>query len=189
MNQEIYDCFESNPIIAAIKDINGLKQCCMTEEIKIVFVLFGDICSIGNIVEKLKKSGKQAMIHVDLIGGFGSKEIIVDFVKQNTLADGIITTKQSLIKRAGQLGLTTVLRYFLIDSMALENIRIQQNVVHPDFIEVLPGVMPKIIKEVCRLTKIPIIAGGLISDKESVMGALSAGAVAVSTSTAKVWRM
>lgn len=59
----------------------------------------------------------------------------------------------------------------------------------PDFIEVLPGVMPKLIKEVCHITRIPIIAGGLISDKESVVSALSAGAIAVSTSNRTVWLM
>ena len=41
-------------------------------------------------------------------------------------ADGIITTKPALVRRARELGMFTVLRYFLIDSMALENIRSQQ---------------------------------------------------------------
>ena len=63
----------------------------------------------------------------------------------------------------------TVLRYFLLDSMAYENIRQQQHAVKPDYIEVLPGVMPKVIGKVCKMSKTPIIAGGLISDKESVM--------------------
>ena len=35
----------------------------------------------------------------------------------------------------------------------------------------------------------PIIAGGLISDKESVMAALSAGAIAVSSTNHEVWKM
>ena len=35
----------------------------------------------------------------------------------------------------------------------------------------------------------PIIAGGLISDKESVMAALSAGAIAVSSTNHGVWEM
>ncbi len=35
----------------------------------------------------------------------------------------------------------------------------------------------------------PIIAGGLISDKESVVAALSAGAIAVSSTNHGVWEM
>ena len=58
-----------------------------------------------------------------------------------------------------------------------------------DLIEVLPGLMPKIIRRVAQLTGKPVIAGGLISDKEDVTAALSAGAVAVSTTNPAVWRM
>ena len=35
----------------------------------------------------------------------------------------------------------------------------------------------------------PLIAGGLITDKEDVTGALGAGAVAVSTTNPAVWAM
>lgn len=189
MNQRFYDTVESNPVIAAIKDMEGLEECCKLEDIKVVFILFGDICTIGNIVKRLKEAGKIAMVHVDLISGLSAKEIAVDFIKQNTQADGIISTKPALIKRGKELSMFTILRYFLIDSMALENIRYQQQSVRPDFIEVLPGVMPKIIKKICQSTRIPVIAGGLVTDKEGVMGALSAGAISVSTTNPDVWRM
>ena len=94
-----------------------------------------------------------------------------------------------MIKRGKELKLFTVLRYFLLDSMAYENIRQQQHAVKPDYIEVLPGVMPKVIGKVCKMSKTPIIAGGLISDKESVMAALSAGAIAVSSTNHEVWKL
>ena len=45
--------------------------------------------------------------------------------------------------------------------------------------------MPKVIRRVCRLVRVPVIAGGLISDKEDVMAALSAGAISVSTTNPK----
>lgn len=187
METQFYDAVESGPVIAAVKDAEGLVQACKVEEVQVIFILFGDICSIAEIVKKVKDAGKIAMVHMDLIVGLSSKEIVVDFIKQNTQADGIITTKPMLVKRAKELDLFTVLRYFLIDSMALENIRQQPHSLKPDFIEVLPGVMPKLIKEVCKTTKIPVIAGGLISDKDSVMAALSAGAIAVSTTNPEVW--
>lgn len=188
MEQKFYDIVEGNPVIAAIKDMAGLEECCKCEDVKIVFILFGDLCSIGEIVQKVKSAEKIAMVHVDLINGLASKEIAVEFIGKNTKADGIITTKPALIKKGRELGLNTVLRYFLIDSMALETIKQSQNA-KPDFIEVLPGVMPKIIQEVCNITKTPIIAGGLIKDKEGVMGALGAGAVAVSTTNPNVWKL
>ena len=189
MEQRFYDAVECSPVIAAVKDMEGLECCCGLEDIQIVFILFGDICSIAEIVKRVKAVGKIAMVHVDLIVGLSSKEVVVDYIKNNTLADGIITTKPALVKRAKELHLFTVLRYFLIDSMALQKIRQQPHTLKPDFIEVLPGVMPKLIKEVCQTTRIPVIAGGLISDKEAVMGALTAGAIAVSTTNRDVWLM
>lgn len=133
---------------------------------------------IDRIVQQVKEAGKVAMVHVDLVSGLSPKEVSVEYLKEHTEADGIISTKPSLIKKARELGMYTVLRYFLLDSMAFENIRQQQHTVRPDFIEVLPGVMPRVIKRICGSVKTPIIAGGLITDKEDVMAALSAGAIA-----------
>lgn len=189
MDQRFYDMFESNPVIAAVKDVEGLEKCCSLEDIKVVFILFGDICSIPDIVEKIKTADKMAVVHVDLIGGLSSREIAVDFIKNNTEADGIISTKPALIRRGKELSLFTVMRYFLIDSMALENISSQQNGVRPDVIEILPGLMPDIIMKICRTSRIPIIVGGLITNKKSVMAALSAGAISVSSTNQDVWTM
>lgn len=189
MDQRLFDLLEANPVIAAVKDLNGLNACCGREEIKIVFVLFGDICNIDGIVRQIRDSGKVAMVHIDLITGLGGKEIAVDFIKQHTKADGIISTKPMMIKRARELSLYTTLRVFVLDSMALENLEKQMNVARADTIEILPGLMPKVIRQVCRLVKAPVIAGGLISDKEDVVAALAAGAISVSTTNQKVWQM
>ena len=189
VNRFFYEAVEDNPIIAAVKNMDDLEICCSLEDIRVVFILFGDVCSIKEIVDKVKDAGKIAMVHVDLINGLSSKDIVVEFIQKNTKADGIISTKPTLIKKSRELGMFTILRYFLLDSMAYENIRQQQHAVKPDFIEVLPGVMPKIIGNVCKMSRTPIIAGGLISDKESVMDALSAGAIAVSSTNHEVWKL
>ena len=73
-------------------------------------------------MRKVREKGKIAMVHIDLISGLGSKEIAVDFIKKHTEANGIISTKPLLVKRAKELGLYTILRFFIIDSMAFENI-------------------------------------------------------------------
>ena len=102
--------------------------------------------------------------------------------------EGIITTKPNFIRRARELKMFTVMRLFVIDSMALAGISKLESV-KPDFIEVLPGVMPKTIRKIAQTTRIPLLAGGLISDKEDVMAALGAGAMAVSATSREVWRM
>ena len=85
MNQKLYDLIEANPVIAAVKDMEGLDACCQRDEIKVVFILFGDICNISAIVEQIKASDKVAMVHIDLITGLSSKEVAVDFIRNNHL--------------------------------------------------------------------------------------------------------
>ncbi|MBE5828121.1 MAG: glycerol-3-phosphate responsive antiterminator [Butyrivibrio sp.] len=189
-NREFINKIEINPIIAAVKNDEGLATA-LTEDVEIIFVLYGDICTIPGIVKKIKQAGKVAMVHVDLITGLNnSKDVCLDFIKNNTEADGIITTKSNLIAHAKELELNTVLRYFILDSMALQNIEKQAKSpgVRPDIIEFLPGiVLPKMIKRINKVSRVPIIAGGLIADKEDVMNALDAGALAISTTNETVW--
>lgn len=179
---------EDCPVIAAVKDETGLKECLYSES-QIIFLLFGDICSVGRYVEIAKSVGKMVFVHMDLINGLGNKEVAVDFIREHTGVDGIISTKPQLVKRAKELGLFGILRIFVIDSMAFGNIEKQCASLVPDAVEILPGLMPKIIKKLCSTVNVPIIAGGLISDKEDVMNALNAGAVAISVTNQRVWFM
>ncbi|SHI91561.1 glycerol-3-phosphate responsive antiterminator [Pseudobutyrivibrio xylanivorans] len=192
MHRDFIEKLEANPVIAAIKDDKGLEKAIKTD-CEIIFILYGDVCTIPGIVERIKSSGKIAMVHLDLIAGLNNtKEISVDFIKNNTKADGIITTKGNLIGRAKELGLYTVLRYFVIDSMALVNIEKQDRhgVSQPDVIEILPGiVLPKIIKRVNKASRVPVLAGGLIGDRDDVMNALNNGVLAVSTTNEEVWEL
>ena len=89
MNREFKDALEASPIIAAVKDDEGLQRCKESDS-QIVFILYGDICSIADKVEEVKACGKLAMVHIDLITGLSPKEIAVDFIKKYTNADGII---------------------------------------------------------------------------------------------------
>jgi glycerol uptake operon antiterminator len=148
---------------------------------RIVFVLFGDLLTIPNIVGRLKSAGKVVMIHIDLIEGLSAKEVAVDYLWENTGADGILSTKPNLIKHAKNRGFLTIQRFFVLDSMALVNIEKQFPLEYADAMEILPGVMPKVIAKIVHITKKPIIAGGLVSDEEDVRNSLKAGAVSVSS--------
>lgn len=192
MNQEFYDAVEANPVIAAVKSDAGLQAAVEMEEIQVIFVLYGDVCTIPEILERIKAAGKKAMVHIDLIAGLSAKEISVEFIARQTRADGIITTKPALVRRAKELGIFVVLRFFVIDSLALkniENLEMQCGTSRPDFIEVLPGVMPKVLGRIAKVSRIPMIAGGLITEKEDVIAALSVGAIAVSSTNQDVWKL
>lgn len=77
---------------------------------------------------------------MDLVNGLSSREISVDFIRKETRADGIISTKQPQIRRAKELGLYTVHRFFVIDSAAYENVEKCTKALRPDCVELMPGV-------------------------------------------------
>ncbi len=186
--QRLLEYVEQTPVIPAVKDEAGLQAVRETES-RVVFILFGDILTIGGIVEQIHAMNKRAIVHADLVSGLSSREIAADFIAKNTGADGIISTKPSVIRRAHELGLFTIQRFFLLDSMALNNLRQQAAQTRPDVVEVLPAGLTKVIRLLRREVGKNLIAGGLILDKDDVIAALGAGAAAVSTTNPLLWNL
>ena len=171
-----------------MKEDTGLTHA-VGKDCTIGCILSGYVCNLPSIVEKVKERGKLAIVHVDLIAGLSSKEVAVDYIKENTRADGIISTRPGMVKRAMELGLIGGQRAFLIDSIALENTRKQLAAFQPDFMEIMPGMMPKILKRIRETTSVLLVAGGLLSDKQDIMAAFQAGVDAVSTTKEELWEV
>ena len=187
-HEQFIDLVEANPVVAAVKDDAGLEKC-IASDIGVVFVLYGDIVSIPGIVSRLNAAGKTVLVHMDLITGLAPKEVPVDFIHAKTSADGIISTRSNLIEHAASLGMNTVLRYFMIDSIALRNVQRQSEArVQPDIVEILPAILlPEFISKIKAITRVPLMASGLVTTKKEVLNALNAGAVAVSTTDQRLW--
>lgn len=174
------------PVIAAVKDETGLAAA-LKSECEVIFLLFGSVVNIPDLVERVREAGKLAIVHIDLLDGLSQREVAVDGLTRMCAPDGIISTRPALVRRARHLGLLTVQRAFILDSLALSNLPAQLSVGKPDFIEILPGIMPRVITEISTRTRVPVIAGGLLRDKADVMAAMRAGASAVSTSAPELW--
>ena len=182
----IYESLKRYPIISAIKNEEGLKAC-LESKCEVVFILYGNICTIEEIVDTVKSAKKIAIVHVDLIEGLSNTDVAVQYIASNTLADGIISTKSNMLKSAKERGLMTIQRVFMIDSIAYKNFNIHVNKSQIDFVEILPGIMPKILRKLTSTSNIPIIAGGLISDEEDIQLSMDSGAIAVSTTNEDLW--
>ena len=119
--EEFMEATEKCPVIPAAKNDEWLEAC-ISSESDLVYVLYGDICSIGDIVQKIKDAGKKAIVHVDLIVGLSPKEISVDFLMKYTLADGVISMKPAMIKRAKELGMFSIQRFYTMDGLSYANV-------------------------------------------------------------------
>ncbi|MFC5648029.1 glycerol-3-phosphate responsive antiterminator [Paenibacillus solisilvae] len=177
-----------SPIISAVRkpiEVERALETCVSN----VFFMGGTVAELIPAVRLTKQYDKGAFVHLDLIRGLSnSDKESVDFIAEYVGADGIVTPKGHLIKEAKRVGLYGILHLFVLDSIALENGLKMANNLMPDGIELMPGVISKIIHRFSEtLETIPIIASGLIQTKEEAAEALLAGATSLSVSGEHLW--
>ena len=173
-------------VIAAVRDSNVLNTFAL-DGIDTVFLLATNIIELSATVARVQSEGKEIFVHADFAEGVGKDRFGMQFIK-NTGANGVISTRANIIKAARDVGLKTVQRIFIVDSQSIETAIESTRSSKPDMIEIMPGVVPKVISAMKARTDIPIIAGGLVSDADDVKNAISAGAIAVSTSNTDLWK-
>lgn len=172
------------PATNKLKDVEAI----LASPFSYMVLLGGHLGQLKPTVDLVKQYGKKVLLHADLIDGLKNDEYAAEYLCQTVQPAGIISTRASVISRTKKNGLIAIMRLFLIDSDAMERSYTMLEKQRPDFIEVLPGVIPDVITEVKERSGIPIIAGGLIRTDEHVQQALDAGATAITTSRKELWR-
>ncbi|MGG3916330.1 glycerol-3-phosphate responsive antiterminator [Rossellomorea vietnamensis] len=179
--------FEGQNILPAIRSMKDFDKMLDTSFQYGVFLDL-HVGMLKSVFEYARNENRKMFLHLDLIHGLSSDEYAAEYVCQEIKPYGIISTKGNVIKKARQKGVYATQRMFVIDSSAMNrSIELIQKT-DPDFIEVLPGVVPKIIKEIGTKTGKPIFAGGLIETVDEVEAALEAGATAITTSDRVLWK-
>ncbi|UCZ55250.1 glycerol-3-phosphate responsive antiterminator [Bacillus shivajii] len=173
-------------MLPAIRDLKDLDKVVKTEYEYIV-LLNSHIGQLKSIIRMLHGNGKKVLLHADLVQGLKSDEYAAQFLCRDIRPDGLISTRKNVLLTAKKSNLITVQRLFLLDSIALESSYNMIEAIQPDCIEVLPGIIPHIIKEIDEKTNLPIIAGGLIRTRNEVNAAVEAGATAITTSNKDLW--
>ena len=177
--------FNNRRVAAAVRTQEDFLAA-LDSSVDVIFLLYSNILTVGEHIQKSHDAGKKVFVHMDFTEGIGKDRAGLQYLK-GLGADGILTTKTSMIRPAKEAGLITVQRFFILDShsvdTALDSIRIAK----PDVVEIMPGVVVKKIKEFAEKASMPIIAGGLVETAEEVRAALEAGAKAVSTASKNLW--
>lgn len=174
---------ECNPIIAAVK-ADGW-QAAMQSPAEVVFHLKANLMTIRQQAEEARSFGKLLFVHLDLAEGIGKDRAGIDFLADCGVS-GILSTRNQLITFARERGLLTVQRFFALDSQGVSAITDQRSLGGADVVEIMPGVIGKVIRRVADLGA-AVIAGGLIETKAEVTAALQQGALAVSTGKKELW--
>jgi glycerol uptake operon antiterminator len=179
--------FDGQQILPAVRDMKQLEKF-LESNYKYGVLLDSHLGQLKAIMNAVKRVNKGLLLHVDLIQGLKHDEYAVEFLCQELKPAGIISTRSSVIVKAKQKGVYAIQRVFLLDSTALEKSYHLIQKIKPDYIEILPGIIPSLIQEVHQKTGIPVLAGGLIRSEQDVAEALKAGATAVTTSKRDLWK-
>ncbi|MDO8224254.1 glycerol uptake operon antiterminator GlpP [Bacillus cabrialesii] len=179
--------FHNQPILPAIRNMKQFDEF-LNSSFSYGVILDIHLGQLKGVIREAQKHGKNMMVHVDLIQGIKHDEYGAEFICQDIKPAGIISTRSNVIAKAKQKKIYAIQRLFLLDTSAMEKSMEFVGKHKPDFIEVLPGIVPSLIQEIKEKTGIPIFAGGFIRTEEDVEQALKAGAVAVTTSNTKLWK-
>ena len=152
-----------------------------------VFFLNSCLLNLEKRISLFKAAGKNVYVDIDFVSGLeGNEDGLKFLMKMGT--DGIITTRMRTHNIAGSFGIPCVLRFFALDSRAVEK-GLQQVVGNRlKFIEILPG--PAAVKVAPKIRALSpntqIVAAGLIDSFEELQD-LRESVDAVSTSSHKLW--
>jgi glycerol uptake operon antiterminator len=172
-------------IIAALWDRKERPEAVIPET---VFFLNGGLFEVQERIDQFKSAGKRVFVDIDFVSGLSGDEDSVIYLKKRGV-DGIITAKLRIFKQAVNVGLNqSLLRFFVLDSRAVDK-GIQQIVSNGvRNIEILPGIVAAKIAPKIRAhaPDITIVAAGLIDTAEEIE-TLKKHVDAVSTSSTTLW--
>lgn len=174
-------------ILPALRNMKDFEKL-LDSPYEYIVLLDLHIGNLKNITTKAKQHKKKVLLHADLIHGLKADDYGIDYLCHQIQPEGIISTRANVISKAKEKGLLAIQRLFLLDSSALNKGCALIEKTKPDYIELLPGIIPEIIQEVHLKVKIPIFAGGFIRTTQDVESAISAGVKAVTTSNKELWK-
>ncbi|WP_163538004.1 glycerol-3-phosphate responsive antiterminator [Gracilibacillus sp. YIM 98692] len=174
-------------VLPAVRKMKDFEKVMDHPHSELCIILESRISQLHQIVKLVKKKEKKIFVHADLINGLKVDQYGMEYLIRVLKVDGIISTRANAISMAKKNNIVAIQRLFAIDSSALEkNIELVEKS-KPDYIEVLPGILPSVIQEVVERTGIPVIAGGFIRSAQEVQAALDSGAIAITTSNPELW--
>lgn len=176
---------EEFPIIAAIRSDRWERA--ILSPAQVLFLLDANILTVRDRISQAHNAGKTLLVHMDLTEGIGKDRSGLQFLRDCGV-DGIISTKAPIIRMAKELELITIQRFFALDSQGMGSVHEMLRQTNPHFIEIMPGVIPKILQNFSN-GPLPVIAGGLIETKGEITAALNSGATAISTGAPKLWEL
>ncbi|WGV59774.1 glycerol-3-phosphate responsive antiterminator [Brevibacillus brevis] len=174
-------------LIASVKEAKHLEKAAEAN-LSAAVLSIGNIGVIKGYVDYFKAKNIPVFLHLERIGGISHDREGIAFLGHYVKPDGIVTTRNTLVKLAKKQGLLTIQRLFLVDSDSIKSGLTSLQDTQPDAVELMPGLLPEFIEEFRSVIDTPIISGGLIRKREQMEEVLKHGATAVSVGSPLLWK-
>lgn len=175
-------------VIPSVSHAGGFMQA-VSDRAEIIVLSQSNLDELVKVKKICRRNPSlRLIIHVDMIKGLSQTEEGIIFLDNYLKPYGIISSHPQVIQAANKRGLLTIQRCFVFDedSMLASKRLVEKGA--PDYLQVMPGVLPKTIRVMKKQTGLPVLAGGLIRSAAEVQAAIDAGAAAVTTSAASLWQ-
>lgn len=177
-----------NPVIPAVRGRDEDLERALAGDHAAIFVLGGDVFRMLERVRRRPYRRPFICVNVDMVGGVASDPSGIRFLAKEV--DGVISTHRHVVEIARSNGALAIQRLFAIDTSAVERGLKVLRQADPDAVEILPGLaFPEIVESYRAALNKPVLAGGLIKDRATAATILRAGAVGVSTSDHRLWKL
>ena len=177
-----------NPVIPAVRGRDGDLERALAGDHAAIFVLGGDVFRMLERGRRRPYRRPFICVNVDMVGGVASDPSGIRFLAREV--DGVISTHRNVVEIARSNGALAIQRLFAIDTSAVERGLKVLRQADPDAVEILPGLaFPEIVESYRAALNKPVLAGGLIKDRPTAAAILEAGAVGVSTSDHRLWKL
>ncbi len=188
-SRNLREALAKHPIIAAVHSFEDAAVAAESP-CAVVFLLGGKLFDVKEMVSRLQQKGKIVFVHLDLAEGIARDANGVQILAEIVRPDGVITTKNNLVRTIREYGMLAALRCFIMDGQSYQKaIQVSGNV-SPDFVELMPGILPPgMIESFCRETGAAVVAGGLVRSAVDANQVFSAGARGISTSDRSLWTL
>ena len=175
-----------HPIIAVVRKAEELDDA-LYSPVSAIELRGAALHELPLIMQKARRAEKTVLLYPELIDGLAGDASGLDFLTRYAFPDGIVSTKRQVLQRARALGLLTVYQIFMIDTQAFGTGVKSARRLECDAIEVMPGIIPAVVSEICPLVDKPVLCAGLVKRPEEVQQLLAAGAAGVASSSRRLW--
>ena len=177
-----------NPVIPAVRGRDEDLERALAGDHAAIFVLGGDVFRMLEKVRRRPYRRPFICVNVDMVGGVASDPSGIRFLAREV--DGVISTHRRVVEIARDNEALAIQRLFAIDTSAVERGLKVLRQADPDAVEIVPGLaFPEIVESSRAALNKPVLAGGLIKDRPTAAAILKAGAVGVSTSDHRLWKL